>query len=222
MAVTDLLRRDEADALVREAHLNVHRHPAGFAGVRARLRLSGERGVWVGRAELPAGGRPRIAMAADGPSLEWVARELGDMWAARRPLAYADGDGRADKDMPAGQEGPLGTVVHLDDAALSTYWLENGHVTRASRTVPAGRLTVVVQENVVAPDGAAVATHFTRTLQDESSGAVIGVDTCRDSWVAGWGVLLPAGRRVVSLTSAGSAVRDLVIDHHAPLDGTPV
>jgi hypothetical protein len=218
MAVTDLLRRDEADALVREAHLNVHRHPEGFAGVRARLRLSDERGVRVGRAELRTGRAPAVAMEADDPSGAWLVRELGEMWAARRPLAYADGDGRADKDMPAGQDGPLGTVVHLDDEALSTYWLENGHVARASRTVAGGRLTVVVQENVVAPDGAAVPTHFTRTLQDESSGAVVAVDTCRDRWVERWGVLLPAGRRVVSLTSAGSIMRDLVVDHHALLD----
>ncbi|MGD9573738.1 MAG: DUF3386 family protein [Thermoleophilia bacterium] len=218
MAVADLLRRDEADALVREAHLNVHRYPAGFPGFRARLRLSDERGVRVGRATLCPSRPPHVDMDTDERSHAWLLGQLDAMTGDRWHRPYADADGRFDKDMPEGQEGPLGAVVHLDDDALSTYWIENGHVTRAGRTTPAGRMTVLVQDNVVAPDGAAVATHFTVTVQDESTGTLLSVDTCRDAWAERWGVLVPARRRVVSLTGSGSTMRDLVIDHHELLD----
>ena len=82
----------------------------------------------------------------------------GSIAAHRWHRPYEDGDGRVGKDMDDTGPGALGTVVHLDDAMLSTYWIENGHITRISRTIPAGRLTIVIQDNATAPDGAAVAT----------------------------------------------------------------
>ncbi len=218
VAVADLLRRDEADALVRDAHLNVHRYPAGFPGLRVRLRLDGERGTAVGRAELRPGDAPRVELTGDAASRDWVARELGSIAADRWHRPYEDGDGRVGKDMDESGPGPLGTVVHLDDAMLSTYWIENGHITRISRTIPAGRLTIVIQDHATAPDGTAVATHFTVTVQDETTGALRSVDVHRDAHVERWGVLVPARRRVVSLTPEGSSVRDLVIEHHELLD----
>lgn len=219
MAVADLLRRDEADALVRDAHLNVHRYPAGFPGLRVRLRLDEERGTAVGRAELRPGVAPLVDLTGDATSHEWVARELGSIAAHRWHRPYEDGDGRVGKDMDDTGPGPLGTVVHLDDAMLSTYWIENGHITRISRTIPTGRLTIVIQDNATAPDGTAVATHFTVTVQEETTGAVRSVDVHRDAYLERWGVLVPARRRVVSLTPRGSSVHDLVIDHHELLEG---
>lgn len=217
MPVADLLRRDEADALVREAHLNVHRYPAGFPGYRARLRLSDDASVTVGRARMEPGAPPRIDLSGPPEPRAWVARELGSMADHRWHREPGEGDGRIEKDMPAGSHGPLGAVVHLDDAMLSTCWIENGHITRISRTIPVGRLTIVIQDNAPAPDGTAVATHFTVTIQDEVTGGPISVAVYRDAYLERWGVLVPARRRVVSLTPAGSSTRDLVIDHHEML-----
>lgn len=214
MAVADLLRRDEADALVRDAHLNVHRYPAGFPGLRVRLRLDEERGTAVGRAELRPGASPVVELTGVDESRDWVAGELGSIAAQRWHRPYEDGDGRVGKDMEDASPGALATVVHLDDPMLTTYWIENGHITRISRTSPSGRLTIVVQDQATAPDGTAVATHFTVTLQEETTGAVRSLHVHRDAYVERWGVLVPARRRVVSLGPEGSSVRDLVIEHH--------
>lgn len=212
MAAADLLRRYEADALVREAHLNVHRYPESFPGLRVRLRASDERGMAVGRATLAPGAPARVELHA-GADMTWIGGELEAMTLPRWNRAYEDADGRFDKDID-GVDGPLGRVVHLCDPALTTYWIENGHVSRASRTAEAGRTSTQVQEHAIAPDGGTVATHFVVVLQDDASGATIATHVYRDAWVERWGVLVPARRRVVSLTTRGSAARDLVIEHH--------
>jgi len=216
VAVADLLRRDEADALVRDAHLNVHRHPAGFPGFEARLRLSVEDAVSVGRVTVRPGSPPEITIVADADDRDWVAQELSSMATHRAHRAYEDGDGRFDKDL-AGPEGPFGRLVHMADPMLSTYRIENGHITRIGRTIPPGRLSIVIQDQVAAPDGRSVATHFTVLVQDEESGAILTADVYRDAYAVHDAVLLPARRRVVSLSPGGSRTRELTLEHHRVL-----
>lgn len=213
MTATDLLRRDEADALVRDAHLNVHRHPPGFPGFRARVRLSTEGAVSVGRAAFRAGAAPAITVGARPEDADWLAREAASMVAHRAHRAYEDGDGRFDKDVEEG-EGPFGRVVHLADPMLSTYWIENGHITRIGRTIEGGRLSIMIQDQAPAPDGRWVPSHFTVTVQDETSGEVVAAEAYRDRYVAFGDLLLPASRRVVSLGREGSRTRELLLEHH--------
>lgn len=216
MNVTDLLRRDEADALVHDAHLNVHRHPPDFPGFRARIRLSAGGAVSVGRAAFRAGGAPEIEIDALPEDAAWLAREAASMVAHRSHRAYEDGDGRFAKDLDD-DEGPFGRVVHISDPMLSTYWIENGHITRIGRTIDGGRLTILIQDQAPAPDGRWVATHFTVTVQDEGTGELLMAEAYRDRYVAVGDLLLPACRRVVSLGRDGSAARELLLDHHEVL-----
>ena len=216
MTVADLARRDEADALVRDAHLNVHRYPPDFPGFRARVRLSAEDAVAVGRAVFRPGDVPEVQIAADPGDAAWLAREAASMVDNRLHRAYEEGDGRFAKDVDRAG-GPFGEVVHIDDPMLSTYWIENGHITRIGRTINGGRLTIAVQDQAPAPDGRWVARSFTVLLQDEGTGRIVSAEAYHDRYVDRDGFLLPSRRRVVSLTPGGSRVRELVLDHHALL-----
>ena len=217
MTVADLRRRDEADALVRDAHLNVHRYPPDFPGFRARVRLGVDHAVAVGRALFPPDAAPEVQIAADPGDAAWLSREAASMVGHRLHRSYEEGDGRFAKDVGA-EGGPFGEVVHIDDPMLSTYWIENGHITRIGRTVDGGRLTIAVQDQAPAPDGRWVARSFTVLLQDEGTGRIVSAEAYHDRYVDRDGLLLPARRRVVSLTPDGSRVRELVLDHHALLD----
>lgn len=214
MVVADLVRREEADGLLREAHLNVYRHPEEFPGFRARLRLTTERGMAVGHVTAPADGPVRADVDADPDTRAWLDRELALMVDHRRHRSYEDGDGRWDKDVHDPPGAPLGRVVHLADPLHSSYRVEEGHITRIARTLPVGRLDVIVQDQAAAPDGRWVTSHFVVVMQDGEGGAITSVDAYRDSFVQIDGVLLPARRRVTSASPRGTAVREIALEHH--------
>jgi len=218
MAVADLLRRDEADALVREAHLNTHRYPRAFPGFRARLRVSDEHGMVVGRMVVSSDGVPAVRLTGgDASTAGWAHDGVTDMLRDRWHRRHDDADGRYDADAPDPVEGPLGRVVHVSDPELTTYWIENGHIARVSRTTPEGRVTTQIQEHVVAPDGGRVPSHFVVVVHDERTSEIISTRVHRDAWIEHGGLLLPHRRRVVTLTPRGSSARELVLEHHEPL-----
>lgn len=213
MAVNELLRRGEADALVRDAHLNVHRYPPDFPGFRADVTVVDAAGPRRGQAVLRPGEPPRIDLVADDDALGWLTRELGSMAAHRWHLDYERGDGRFDKDIDSERGGALGRVVSMADPMLSSYWIHEGHITRISRTAGGGRFSILIQDHVEAPDGRAVATHFAVVHQDEG-GAISATDVYRDAYAPLWGVLAPVRRRVVTMTAGGSTARELRLTGH--------
>jgi hypothetical protein len=214
MAVADLLRRDEADGLVREAHLNVHRYPPDFPGFRARLRLSTEEAVATGHVVVPADGPVRADVDTDPGIRAWLDRELALMIDHRRHRPYEEGDGRWDKDVHDAPDAPLGRVVHLADPLHSSYRVERGQITRVARTLPVGRLTIIAQDQAAAPDGRRVTSDFVVVIQDEGTGAIASVDAYHDDFAEVDGVLLPALRRVTSMSAAGTAVRAILLERH--------
>ena len=217
MAVNELLRRGEADALVREAHLAVHRYPPDFPGFRADVALVDAAGPRHGSATLRPGAPPRIEVAADEEALAWLSRELGSMAAHRWHLPYEGADGRFDKDVADAQGGALGRVVSMSDPMLSSYWIRDGRMARISRTAGDDRFSILIQDHATAPDGRSVATHFAVVHQDDAGG-ITATDVYADSYEPLWGLLVPAGRRVVTMTPGGSLAREVRLAGHELLD----
>jgi len=213
--VTDLARRREADELVHSAHLGVHRYPPDFPGFGARVRATDGDGTREGLVTLRPGARPVVEPAAP----DWVDRELGSLADHRWHRAYDLADGRFDKDLSDEPEA-LGRKVSLDDPMRSSYWIHGGRISRISRTLDDGRFSILIQDHMTAPDGGTVATHFVVVHEDEVEGRITATEAYRDEYEERWGLLLPALRRVVTITGRGAAVRELRLSGHRRLAPT--
>ena len=209
----------DADELLRAAQESAYKHPPGFAGFTAGLRIHDGREVFDGTATIPGEGAPDLAVDAPDTTLAWARHELGSMAAHRRHRTYEEGDGRHRKRLAPDDGHPLGRLVELDDAMASTFRVRDGHLAEISRSHGGSRFTIVVQDRAAAPDGRTVTQSFAVVYRDEDLGRLTRTDVYGDEHVALGDVLLPASRQVATADDDGLRVRRIELFDHALLEG---
>ena len=200
----------QLDELLGEAHASAYRLPADFPGFAATLSMAGA--GWRVLGSLRATGPDRVEVAVDAPEAEqaWAARELTSMVAHRWHQPYDAADGRRPKATDGEVDHPLGRLVRLiDDQYSSSYRVLDGHVSVVERHMGPMRFCIVVHERAPAPDRRSVPSTFTVTYWNAATGALSRTDAYRDVYSEVEGVLLPAGRRVVTASDDGLVARHL-------------
>lgn len=116
-----MVKTPSAYALLKEARERVYTLPENFPGFRARLALYWE-GVWHHGGLEVEGFTPRVRLLEDVQAL--AERELASLLAHRRPVPFAQGEGRYRLELL--EETPLGALIALDDPYRSRIWVRDG------------------------------------------------------------------------------------------------
>jgi hypothetical protein len=204
----------EADGLVAEAHRRGYRFPPEFAGFSAGVvwQTDDESGTGTLTARLGDEG----AVELDGVE-GWVEQQLRSLLSHRAHRSYEAGDGAFAKQVDG--DGPLGTRVRIEDSMDSSYVVGDGGIALVTRAHGGTRFTIAVQQKSPTPDGRELPTAFTVAYWD-GAGALVASEAHSDAYADLAGVLVPAGRTIVRADGTGLSVRRIVLDRHAPLDGS--
>ena len=201
-----------ADALLREAHEQGYRFPAGFDGFTARIGWETPAGSGEGTAEVRLGSQTPVETSDID---DWVDRQLRSLVAHRSPRPYEEGDGAIAKRVTDDAHA-LGSRIELDDEMSSSYLVGNGQIAAVTRTAHGSQFTIVVQGRTPAGDGTSVPTTFCVAYWD-SDGALSATEAYTDAYTELDGVLVPASRTVVRADNDGLSVRRLTLSEQAPL-----
>ena len=201
-----------ADALLREAHEQGYRFPAGFEGFTARIGWETPAGSGEGTVEVRLGDETPVETSEID---DWAERQLRSLVAHRSPRPYEDGDGAIAKRV-TDEAHALGSRIELDDEMRSSYLVGNGQIAAVTRTAHGSQFTIVVQGRTPAGDGTSVPTTFCVAYWD-GDGAISASEAYTDTYATFAGVLVPASRTVVRADGDGLSVRRLTLAEHAPL-----
>lgn len=211
----------QLDEMLAEAHASAYRFPAAFGGFAATVAMTGP--GWRAAGSLTARSPSEVEVALDAAEDDeraWAARELTSLVAHRWHQPYDAGDGRYPKETDVGDGHPLGRLVRLvGDPHASSYRVLDGQVSMVERHMGPMRFCIVIHQRMPAPDRTAVPTSFTVAYWNATTGALTRTDAYCDAYTEVDGVLLPAGRRVVTASDDGLVARQLRLSGHSILAG---
>lgn len=210
----------EAHQLMRRAHEGLHSWPAGYPGFRARLQVSSDGHDATGTVEAHPGEAPAVVLDEPHPLEDWVREELGMMIGHRWGRAYEQADGQYALTLDDEDGHPLGRRIRVDDRMRSQYRVgADGTIGEIRRTPGPVTFTIAIFDRVAAPEGGLLSRGFTVSHWTTGDAArLTRVDVYRDDHTAVDGVSLPASRRVLVATDAGTELRAVVLSDHVPLD----
>ncbi|MCO5220360.1 MAG: DUF3386 domain-containing protein [Thermomicrobiales bacterium] len=211
-----------AHALLRAAHDNGYRFPAGFPGFTSTIEVvesTAETTQKIAGTVTVSGPRATtLTTEATGDLATWAEREVASIASHRWPTPYEEGDGRwtlTTEDDPENALGQL-IVVH-DDPFTSRYRVRNGSITQVIRTMGPTSFTISMQQHQPAAGGTTLPAAYTVSFWD-ASGRLTRTDSYSDTYTTVDGATLPAGRRVLTATDDGFVGRDLTLSDIKLLD----
>ena len=209
-----------AHAVLRAAHDAGYRFPAGFAGFAAEVGYRHDVATAAGRVAVRAPRDLDLAIALDEADAGWLRQELASIAGHRWPTAYEAADGRWTLTLDGAADHPLGQLVLVhDDPFHSSYRVRDGRISQVHRQMGPTRFTITILAHQTTADGRALPSSFTVAYWDVASGRLTRSDAYSDRYVVASGMMLPAGRRVVTFDDGGQTVRELSLTGHSLFSG---
>lgn len=178
-------------ALLQRARERVYTLPPDFPGFRARVAFF-RRGVWHWGYAVARGFTPRVELLED--VRDEVERELASLLGHRRPVPFPEGEGRYP--MRLVEEGPLGTVIALEDPYRSRIWVRQGRLSLIERHLPEGSFRIHLEDWTVVEAERLLPHRFLVVRRDED-GRIARVERYRDTYRRVGPYWLPQEREVV-------------------------
>jgi hypothetical protein len=212
-----------AHEVMRAAHDAGYRFPAGFAGFAATITYRDDDGTATGQVAVRAPRDLTLDIAAEEPAQAWLKQEIASIAGHRWPTPYDAADGRWSLTLGDDADNPLGqTILVHGDPFHSSYRVRDGRISQVHRQMGGTRFSITILAHTATLDGRFLPSSFTVAYWDVEQGRLTRSDAYSDRYVEAAGVLLPAGRRVVTFSDAGQAVRELSLTSHALLTSEAV
>jgi hypothetical protein len=212
-----------AHALLRAGHDTGYRFPIGFAGFAATVYFRDGAASATGRVEVRSPRDLALTIDADEAGQTWLKQEIASIAGHRWPTPYEAADGRWTLTLGDDADHPLGrTVLVHGDPFGSSYRVRDGRISQVHRRMGPTRFTITILAHATTPDGRTLPSAFTVAYWEVAAEHLTRADAYNDRYLEIDGIMLPAGRRVVSFADGGQTVRELVLSDHALLTGEAV
>lgn len=178
-------------ALLKRARERIYTLPENFPGFHAQLAFH-FRGLWHFGRVVVEGFTPRVELLEDvRPVAE---RELASLLGHRRPVPFAQGEGRYP--IHLFEEGPLGTGLALEDPFRSRIWLREGRIEVIERHLAEGSFRIHI-ETWREVEGEKLLPHRFLLVHRDGDGRIQRVERFRDEYGKVGPYWLPTEREVV-------------------------
>ncbi|BDG17664.1 DUF3386 family protein [Thermus brockianus] len=177
-------------ALLKRARERIYTLPDSFPGFTANVALY-LKGLWYFGEVRVEGFHPEVHLPEDMGSI--AEKELASLLGHRRPIPFEEGEGRYA--MRLVEEGPLGTVIALDDPFRSRIWVRHGRIEIIERNMAEGsfRIHLEAWEEV----GEKLLPKRFFVIYRDPKGGILKVERFRDTYAPLAGLWLPVEREVV-------------------------
>jgi hypothetical protein len=215
-----------ARTLLAAAYARMYKWPPGFAGYRAQLSVNNDGHPYDGTVTVIPQQQPRVEVTGNENLRAWVRERLWTQTMHLVDIPFHAGDGRYAitfmNDTHAVCDHPRGPCVRLSGGPLpSWYRIEKERYTQIGCTPPCGlRWVNTIERYDTAPNGYLYATHYVLAFFAQNPDALVGIESCTNEYTACNGILLPAWRRITTITNGKVQTRTIRLTDHRLLPST--
>lgn len=204
-----------ARALLKEAHQQLYKWPAGFRGYKAALTVNN--GGRINKGSISVGPKWETAVTLDSDETlrEWVRERLWTQAMHLENKPFEEGDGRYaitfGEPVESASTHPRGAHLILQGGRMASWYrIKDRRHTQISRTIPGGERRInTIERYEAAPDGRFYASHYVMTYFHLDGKTLADIESYVNEFIDFQGVLLPL-RRTVSRVEAGTVETRLI------------
>jgi len=212
MRIPDNVQDDPvARQLLQEAHAQLYKWPATFAGYRAVLTVQEEERLWQGEATVQPQQAVMVQVDGDDSLRAWVQESLTTQAMHFTDIPFEEGDGRHALTFDTQETGtrihPRGVRITLHGGRLASWYrIKEQRYSQIGRTAPDGTQRInTIERYEGASDGRLLATHYVVAHFPTHGANLVGLASYVNEFVEHEAALLLPSRRTIWHVEGGRA-----------------